>query len=302
MIKRTTPWLLLVCAISTGEEAPPCATATELAELSGAIAFESEVAPGNMELFVMEPPDWTPRQLTDHPAFDGHPSWSPDGERILFTSIRTGNKDMFLMNKDGTNVVQISDDPDDEDYHHWHPDGDWIAYTFHGQIWQMKPDGSEEAPLVDRGRNEAPRWSPDGSRLLFTRSVMNPKKLDYDYEIYVRDMRTGEETQLTHTGGTAAMGRWSPDGTRVAFAARPEGTFNSYVIDADGSNVRKITTKPGHDWMAGWSPDGRKLLVPSELGGTWDIYVINIEDGARLRITCTEFATRAPDWWHPTRK
>ena len=63
------------------------------------------------------------RQLTNHPLRNIRPTWSPDGQRIAFTSARDGNLEIYVVRSDGTNLQRLTDHPERDDFPAWHPDG-----------------------------------------------------------------------------------------------------------------------------------------------------------------------------------
>jgi len=96
------------------------------------LAFRRIVGESNSEVFVADGDGDHPINITNHPSFDGWPSWSPDGARIAFASNRNSNYQIFVMNADGTNVRLVAN---------------------------------------SEGRATVPRWSPDGMRIVFTNCV-----------------------------------------------------------------------------------------------------------------------------------
>ena len=116
------------------------------------------------------------------PAADFHPSWSPDGKRIAFTSYRNGgNIQIFVMDSDGQNPIRLTDEVWDKDPD-WSPDGQKIAFTGYkdaglgGAAWDVDiyvvdSDGKNRRRLTDIiGYNSDPSWSPDGKRIAFVNS------------------------------------------------------------------------------------------------------------------------------------
>lgn len=93
------------------------------------IAFRRMVGETNSEVFVADADGSNPRNLTNHPAFEGWPAWSPDGARIAFAGNRNAAYQIFVMNADGSNVQLVAN---------------------------------------TEGRATTPRWSPDGSKIYFT--------------------------------------------------------------------------------------------------------------------------------------
>ena len=70
---------------------------------------------------------------------------------------------------------------------------------------------------------------------------------------------------------------WSPDGTQIAFESSRSGNKTIYVMDADGSNPRRLTSYSGIDISPSWSPDGTQIAFESDRDGYWDIYVLDLQ-------------------------
>ena len=70
---------------------------------------------------------------------------------------------------------------------------------------------------------------------------------------------------------------WSPDNKRIAFTSNREGNYDIYVIDADGTNERQVTTNTEKDDFAIWHPNGRQIFVVSERNGKNDLFLVNVD-------------------------
>jgi Tol biopolymer transport system component len=116
------------------------------------IAFVSE-QDRNADIYVMNADGSDLRRLTDDPAFDGDPAFSPDGQRIAFRSQRDGNNEIYVMNADGTGLVRLTFDPADDLGPVWSCDGQQIAFISNREgslrIYAMKADGSAVTRLAD---------------------------------------------------------------------------------------------------------------------------------------------------------
>lgn len=103
---------------------------------------------------------------------DEFPTWSPDGERIAYTTfLPDGNDDIFVMNADGSSPTRLTSGPEYDADPDWSPNGRLIAFSRDGDIYTMSPDGSGARQLT-RGsaRDGAPAWSRDGRWLAFARA------------------------------------------------------------------------------------------------------------------------------------
>ena len=189
------------------------------------------------------------RRLTDHPAGDFQPVFSPDGRRIAFVSLRTGNFKIFVMNADGTQERLLTKTPKwvGDASPSWSPDGRWIAFASsrlkdgNPEIFKMRPDGSRV------------------TRLTFT---------DTAGEISPDD----------------GFPSWSPDGRSIVFSStRAAAQHDLYVMGADGKNVRRLTTNPSFDdWAAKWSRDGRSIVFEAVGRSASNVYLVDA-DGSGLR-------------------
>ena len=136
-----------------------------LASNTGRIVFTSR-RDGNNEIYVMDADGGNQENLTNHPAYDADPDWSPDGTKIAFVSDRNDDRtQIYVMDADGKNVIRLTDgrgwkgDPD------WSPDGKKIAFSVGDYIAVMDADGRNREKLEDEARH--PSWSPDGEQIAF---------------------------------------------------------------------------------------------------------------------------------------
>jgi molecular chaperone DnaK len=159
---------LVVLDLATGEER--ALTADDAVEADPDWSADDLVAyAAGGDLFVVPGSGGDPVQLTDHPADDGHPSWSPDGTRLAFSSARSGNADIYVMSAEGAGQFPLTDDPGADVRPTWSGDGGRLAFETTrdapdradvAELWVMGADGEGETRLTTRdGLDAHPAWS-----------------------------------------------------------------------------------------------------------------------------------------------
>ena len=128
---------------------------------------------GNSDIYTYDLTTGEHKQLTNYPAIDTSPSYSPDGRNIVFNSDRSGNQQLYVMDADGSNVRRISFGEGTYATPVWSPRGDYIAFTkikdgrFY--IGLMRTDGTGERLIAEGFLVEGPTWAPNGRVLAFFR-------------------------------------------------------------------------------------------------------------------------------------
>jgi TolB protein len=122
------------------------------------------------------------------------------------------------------------------------------------------------------------------------RTATNPNSR---VKVYTIDLSSGRVTPLTSEGDWHdEQPRWSPDGQRIAFKSTRGGSYNLFLMDADGRNVRRLTDHRGNDHDPTWLPDGQSMVFTSDRDrgtGRFDLYRLWPADGSIERLT-TSFA------------
>ena len=207
-----------------------------------------------------------PVRLTIDPAFDEDPVWSPDGDKIAYTSGRDGEYKVWIMPSTGGEQQQLTIDGSSAD---WSPDGRWIVFNSSrsglSQIYRISStacssdkDDDGAIPLTD-GLEGAygPRWV--GEWVYFWVGYVEPSLWR------MRGVDSEGADRWWDAAPEVYSPAWSPDGTKVVFYGNHEdGTANSYiyVANSDLSDRLKLTLVIGEveDRHPTWSPDGDYIV------------------------------------------
>jgi Tol biopolymer transport system component len=274
----------------------------------------------SFEIYVMNADGSHRTRLTNNPAFDSDPSWSPDGKRIAFVSFRDGSDgEIYVMRADGSEQTRLTNNPASDFYPSWSPDGQYIVFSSDRdgkyEIYMMKADGSEQTRLTNNpAYDSSPSWSPDGQYIAFS------SDRDGNYEIYVMNADGSEQTRLTSLNNLGGWGVphpvWSPDGQYIAFKCGCDGNNDIYVMKADGSEQNRLTNDTAWDEVWSWSADSQYIVFTSDRdsnvilsrldiygnrGGVNNIYVMKVDGSEQTRLTNDLVSDFAPKW-QPTEK
>ena len=258
------------------------------------IAFSS-TRDGNSEIYVMDIDGRNQVRLTDDPADDRDPSWSPNGDRIAFVSDRNNKANhIYVMDSDGGNLMRLTHDAVSR-APSWSPDGKKIVYVRSKggyQLWVMDSDGGNQKQLTRVGLNVYPVWSPDGARIAFTSF-----KAGWP-EIYVMDANGNNQERLTKHMAPTGHPSWSPDGQWIAYESQDEANrLQIFVVKTDGSGVSKMLTRnPPDKRLPAWSPDDSTIAYVSN-----DAIHLMTANGNHLKRLSEEHkgADTAPNWYAP---
>ena len=176
-----------------------------LASNTGRIVFRS-LRDGNPEIYVMDANGGNQENLTNHPAYDGLPDWSPDGTKIAFDSYRDGGpSQIYVMDADGKNVFRLTEGRGEKRHPDWSPDGRKIAFSVDDRedyIAVMDADGRNREKLEDQAWD--PSWSPDGKQIAFVSAI------DRLGEIYVIGVAGQGRERVTHDSALKGAHRFLP--------------------------------------------------------------------------------------------
>jgi Tol biopolymer transport system component len=245
----------------------PVSDAAAQAVGNGRIAFQSNRGPQPFccRIVTMNPDGSDIRPLLRNFEDSWDPAWSPDGSRIAFASLR-GHFDLFTARADGSDVQRLTKD--------------------------------------QKTRDSSPVWSPTGDELAFVSTI------DGNFDIFRMDADGTNTVNLTQSPDANDCGcfapffvfaqpAFSPDGNQIAFSsdlADPGGNLDVYVMNRDGSHIRRLTTNPAIDAEPDWSPDGTRLAFQSDRDGDMEIYVMGTDGTLIGQLTLNDATDIQPDW------
>ena len=246
------------------------------------------------------------RQVTFAGKRAGESYFSRDGSRMVFQSEREEDNpfyQIYLMDLETGDLERISPGHGKTTCAWIHPDGKRVLYasTHHDPEARAK----QKAELDFRASGKQRRYSWD---------------YDENYELYFADGQGNQLTRLTHARGYDAEGSVSPDGSKIVFASNRHAysqelsekdaelfkvnksfLMDIYIMDADGSNVQRLTHARGYDGGPFFSSDGRKITWRrfSEDGTTAEIYSMDLDGSNQRRLTHLNAMSWAP-FFHPS--
>ncbi|HUL85468.1 MAG TPA: hypothetical protein VLX89_08140 [Actinomycetota bacterium] len=265
----------LLGACTGGGSGPTQAPTTSIAPTPGVIVFGNDPlsAGGHAQLYIESDDGSHVRRLVVSSEKDVGPSISPDGTRVMFTRIHDPRPDrIFVVNVDGSDLHQV------------------VPTGCPGRCG----DAVESDP-----------WSPDGTRIVFTRAIYGRGPIPIHVQLWTANADGTGARQITdphHAQDDQAS--WSPDGTQIVYLHWAYGhpdRFTIQIAAADGTGSRQLTPDGLDAADPAWSPDGALIAFqsPPDPGGAMQqLYTIR-PDGSGLRSLTPELAgtaTNHPSW------
>jgi Tol biopolymer transport system component len=189
------------------------------------------------------------RRLTSYGVYTAEGVLSPDGRRIVFTSMKDGDLDIYTMNVDGSDVRRLTTTPGYDGGPWWSPDGTKIVY----RAWHYAPEDSAGLRAY---------------RELLAQHAIRPNRM----ELFVMNADGSDQRQITRLGGANFGPSWTPDGRRIVFSSNHKNprsrNFDLYLVSLDGTGLEQVTFNPEFDGFPMFSPDGTKLVWASNRGAS----------------------------------
>jgi Tol biopolymer transport system component len=166
----------------------------------------------------------------------------------------------------------------------WSPKGDRLAYATdaygHGQVILSTVFDQQLLNLTTDDEFD-PAFAPDGATLAV---AVQPFGSHAHLELLTAAGGVLND-HLTDGSYEARAPHWSPDGKQIAFESDRTGSWDVFVMNADGSNVHDVTPSAANEHVTDWSPDGLTLLITSDRTGNGDLYRVSLATGTATRLT-----------------
>ena len=261
------------------------------------IAFVSE-RDGDLEIYRMNTDGSSLVRLTDNPASDIEPDWSPDGKYIVFASDRNGNFDIYQMKADGTDLTQLTDDPANDFSPTWSPNGTVIAFMSERSgtpsIYRLYTDGAQIA-LFNKDNNTI--LTPTYAYGIVNQGIAFVAKTSQgeSFDLYYFDDAKDNVTKLAEGLGDMLSPDWAPNGRYIVFAANVSGSQNLFLIRPDGSNLMQLTQNDVEENKPCFSPDSNFIMYSVGQDEMSEIEIRD-ENGAVIRVTDNDVFDGMPTW------
>ncbi len=182
------------------------------------------------------------KRLTNYGVYTAEGVLSPDGKRIVFTSLKDGDLEIYTMNIDGSDVKRLTTTPGYDGGPWWSPDGKRIVY----RAWHPTNADSLKA-----------------YRDLLGQRMIRPNRM----ELFVMNADGSDQRQITNLGGANFGPSWTPDGTGIIFSSNHRNprsrNFDLFIVKLDGTGLERITTHEDFDGFPMFSPNGKQLIWAS---------------------------------------
>ena len=251
---------------------------------------------GNKQIYVMDFDGRNMHPISNIATINLQPQWSPDRQKIAFTSNLYGNNQVYIAK--GNKIQRLTTRPELTTGVAWHPNSSSILTSIsildNPDVYQIDVN---TGTIVNRltstkGADFGAVYSPDGSKIAFVSDrfgspqifLMNSNGSDVHRVSYIPN--AVENTDPV----------FSPDGTQIAFVARTKGSYDIYVTDLSGQLNTPITNDQFNNEDPTWSPDGNYIAYASNRTGSYHIWMSSVDGSHQTQLSKGPGNFTNPDW------
>lgn len=251
------------------------------------IAYSSsQEGGGNESVFVKQTADGEEIRITKDEWTNASPIWSPDDQRIAYSSIREAQSGIYLTPALGGTVIPLKIiGPGSVFLRHWSKDGTAVFYEYQGNLFRLDLTTQVTAQVTDfetaPGAERQFSFSPDEDRIAFC------DKTDGQTDVWVLPVSGGEKLRLTNDNYEKSRPRWHADGKRILYNITRDNDFQISLAYTDGRAPIQITRGDGDYNLIDVSADGTKIFYYT-LEDRSDISAVKTENGEEFEVATTK--------------
>ncbi len=237
-------------------------------------------------------------RLTLDDGQEQYPRFSPDGSLIAFTGQIDGNSDVYVMNSNGGEITRVTYHPGVDEVVGWHPTKNKIVFSSgrhstsrYTKLFLISPDGTglEEQIMYDASRGS---FSPDGTKIAYNKTSRENRtwkryKGGRAQEVYIYDLNTNEEKNITNYDGTDRMPMWI--GNKIYYTSDKDRFLNLYSFNNSTGETKQLTIHHEFDVRR---PEYDENSIVYEQGGEIWKYDLATDKNQKINI---EILTDAPE-------
>jgi Tol biopolymer transport system component len=298
--KAALPILLLAAGTAAAQDGrmtalmPRLETYPALSPDQRFVVYASDLT-GKLNLYRLELASRQVHRLTAGDAEDSAASWSPDGTRIVFQREGpAGDRDLWEIDADGRNPRNLTNTPGVSEQHpRYAADGTRVIFDsnraetrqgvpYKAQNYEIYSLSLRSGAVARHTNSDG--WdmygstSPDGKRLAWRRALPGGQPDEQNFDIFVKDLRTGAEKNLTDHPAQDTNPHWSPADSWIVFTSTRHGSSDIFVMRPDGTEVRRLTSGAGRSLAyarPSFSADGRKIIANRIVARVTDIVLLD---------------------------
>jgi TolB protein len=242
------------------------------------------------------------QQVTNTPDDEAFPSFSPDGNSIIYQKFTNGSWDIYQYNLQTQAESMVISTPDDEELPVYSPDGKKVYYTSTSE--DKRPIDSKlkvreilSMDLTDRyvtnltqtvADDWLPRFNSSGTHLLFVSERSDLRRVPYTQkhsDIFIMEANGNFQRNLTNTSTNEGGASFSRDGSKIFFHSNRNGNYDIFVMGMDGEHVMTIIDEPSDDVNPYASPVSDEIVFFTNRDGNYEIYLASSDGTNQRRLT-----------------
>lgn len=218
------------------------------------LVYQQIIATGVAQIHVLDLRSGKVTPITTEEGWHLAPTWSPDSRQIAYVT----SEQIHVYDLLEGAVTRTYTPLDVGSYMAWSPDGTQIAYMHREALYLLDVESGDTREVIRTGEALllSPAWSPDGTQIAFGASYQTDDiSAQLMYSTVIMDANGENLRPLVDLGRSALSASWLPDGEQlVLWTTDITGNFDIYRIDADGTNLHRLTDHPADDRIPRWRP------------------------------------------------